>query len=682
MLAEYCSGETARREMETLSPYTQLAEARRALEETSELLEIRDSGLSFPRLEFEELGVELKRLRMNNASLFLEGIIRIYQASILSNELQGFFKKYETDAPRSRAIMAYSWYSKSIIDPIEKVLDKRFKVKDDASTGLQKIRNEIASKRNQVNRNFDRLMRKMSGLGYLGEFNESFINDRRVLSSLSSFKKSVLGRTLGSSRTGMITYVEPQENIQLNMELDSLAYEEEKELERIFAVLTQVLRKESELISSYQEMLCIWDAVQARVRLAQLMSARLPRLLDERIIELEKAYHPLLLLKNKELGINTLPQSLKMDKTSRMLVISGPNAGGKSITLKTIGLLQVMVQSGLLIPCEKGSRVGWFQSILSDIGDNQSIENQLSTYSYRLKRMKYFLDTANQDSLLLLDEFGTGSDPDLGGALAEVFFEELYQQGSFGVITTHYSNIKLRAAELPEARNASMLFDTETLEPRFMLSLGQPGSSFTFEVAQMNGIPQLVIERAKKRLDVKKVEMDRLISSLQQDKTKLEKQRIQMNAAQLEAKSSEKEMVERKAHYEQRLEVQQKRIERNNKYLSSGKKMSSFIDAFELGKANRDLMGEMKKFITIEKTKLTDVVKMQALREREEARQIALGKKKKKAKQDEVPVTVGSRVRLEKSNQRGEVIEIDGKEVTVMFGQFKTKVNIDKLSVV
>jgi DNA mismatch repair protein MutS2 len=683
LLASYCFGESAREAMGNIRPFQLIEDAEQSLRETAELLHIRNEGISFPRLEFEELGREIKRLRLNNATLFLEGIIRIYQASVLSNELHEFFKKYDEEAVYLRAILVSSWHSTNVIDPIEKVLDKRFNVKDDASVGLMRIRQDISAKRNQVNRNFDRLMRKMSGLGYLGESNESFLNDRRVLSALSSFKRSVPGRIIGGSRSGHITYLEPQENIQLNMELDTLAYEEEKELEHIFAALSQVLRKELTLIESYQELLCELDKVQARVRLAQLMDARLPILHRHAELNLMQAFHPLLFLKNKELGLPTLPQSMSMDKLTRMLVISGPNAGGKSITLKTIGLLQIMAQSGLLIPVGKGSKIPWFNKILSDIGDNQSIENQLSTYSYKLKRMRLFLDEADSRSLLLLDEFGTGSDPDLGGALAEVFFEELYAKGSFGVITTHYSNIKLRAAELPEALNASMLFDTETLEPRFTLSIGQPGSSFTFEVAQMNGIPPEIIARAVKRLDVKKVEMDRLISSLQQDKASLAEERSEMNKAILEAKHAEKETQETREHFEQRLEVQQKRLERNNKYLSSGKKMSSFIDAYILSKPNKELMAEVKKFLTIEKTKLNDVQRARALKDQHESMLVAQGKRKKEKPTNHLePIVLGSRVRLEKSNQRGEVIALDGKEVTVMFGMFKTKVDASKLVVV
>jgi len=392
----------------------------------------------------------------------------------------------------------------------------------------------------------------------------------------------------------------------------------------------------------------------------------MPGISDELEIDLIDAYHPLLLLANKREKQKTLPQSLLMDKFSRMLVISGPNAGGKSITMKTVGLLQVMFQSGLLISAGPNSRMGWFDSILTDIGDNQSIENQLSTYSYRLKRMKYFLDVTNKRTLLLLDEFGTGSDPDLGGALAEVFFETLYNRKAFGVITTHYANIKLKAAQLKNAVNASMLFDKESLEPQFKLSIGQPGSSFTFEVAEINGIPQELIDEAVNRLDDKKVEMDALIASLQKEKTDLERTNQAQKAAEKEAKSAQQDFEDQQSHFQERLQIQQKRLERNNKYISNGQKMSQFVDAYKVKGGNSKLFEEIKKFLAIEKSKVED------------------SKKKEKRKKEalEKPVQLGSQVRLQQSSQKGEVVELKGKEAVVMFGNFKTSVDVSKLVVV
>jgi DNA mismatch repair protein MutS2 len=366
-------------------------------------------------------------------------------------------------------------------------------------------------------------------------------------------------------------------------------------------------------------------------------------------------------------------------------VISGPNAGGKSVTLKTIGLLQLMLQSGLLVPVDPNSKMCLFQQVLTDIGDNQSIENELSTYSYRLKRMKHFLEVSNKRTLLLLDEFGTGSDPELGGALAEVFFEELYNRKSFGVITTHYANIKLKADQLKNAINGCMLFDTETLEPLYKFSTGQPGSSFTFEVAQINGIPLNLIEEAKTRLDDRKVKMDKLLSDLQKEKTYLEKLNKEHIEAQRIALEAKEEYLERKKRFEDKLKTQQETIERNNKYLNAGKKMLGFIDRYltktRKKDANQPLLAEINKYLAVEKAKIEDALRAEKLKAEANAKK---PKKKKVQKPESDPyqrhkIVVGSTVKLISTKQSGTVEAIDGEMVTVVFGFLRMKVEREKL---
>ena len=678
---ENCIGPSAAAFMVDIHPLSNVRKARAALDAAWEYRCSRNEDEGFPRIEFEELAKDISRLKLKNATLFIEGVVRIYRASLLCNDLLRFFKDKQESRPMLSGILRNTWHSKEIQKAVEGVLDKRFKVRDDASEKLSSIRQDIGRKRNQVNRNFDRLLKKWQGTGYLGEANESFMNERRVLSVMSSYRKNVPGQICGVSRSGQITYVEPRENIQLNYELDALQHEEEKEIERILNALSQELRNRLDLIESYQYVLVQMDIIQAKVRLAERMDGQKVGLLNEPFLDIQKAYHPLLYVKNKQEKQETIPQDIRMDDEQRMLVISGPNAGGKSITLKTVGLLQVMAQSGLLIPVSDSSRLGWFHSILSDIGDNQSIDNQLSTYSYRLNRMRQFLEVADDRTLLLLDEFGTGSDPELGGALAEVFFEQLYDKGAFGVITTHYSNIKFKASDLEHAQNASMLFDTETLMPRYRLSMGQPGSSFTFEVAQMNGIPSDLIDQAKELLDDQTVELDRLIATLQSEKDRIERERSLIQDDRQQTKRAKQSFEDREAQFLRRLETQQKQIDRNNKYLSSGKKMHAFVDRFKLGKANKELMGEVKKFLTIEKTKIEEAKKLIALREKAEAKSAAKQRRRKKKPKSEVPLKVGSKVRLAKSNQRGEVIELEGEKVVVMFGSFRTQVTRDKLVV-
>jgi DNA mismatch repair protein MutS2 len=327
----------------------------------------------------------------------------------------------------------------------------------------------------------------------------------------------------------------------------------------------------------------------------------------------------------------------------------------------------------------------FFQQILTDIGDNQSIENELSTYSYRLKRMKHFLEVSNKRTLLLLDEFGTGSDPDLGGALAEVFFEELYNRKSFGVITTHYSNIKLKADQLKNAVNGCMLFDTETLEPLYKFSIGQPGSSFTFEVAQINGIPIRLIEEAKTRLDERKVKMDRLLSELQKEKTYLERLNKEHIEAQALAQSAKEDFLDRKQRYEDKLRVQQSTIERDNKYLNAGKKMLGFVDRYVTKSrrkdANQVLLGEITKYLAVEKAKIEDLKLSEKLKAEANAKR---PKKIKFVKPEEDPykrhkIQIGSTVKLISTKQSGTVESMDGENLSVSFGFIRMKVEKEKL---
>jgi DNA mismatch repair protein MutS2 len=457
--------------------------------------------------------------------------------------------------------------------------------------------------------------------------------------------------------------------------LESLFDDERKEIRKILLALTNSIRHRLPLITAYQELLTELDFIQAKCRLALDLDANLPEISDEQVIDIKKAFHPVLFINNKRLGRTTFPQSLLMDKFSRMLVISGPNAGGKSITMKTIGLLQVMLQSGLLVPVGDKSVMSLFHAVLTDIGDNQSIENQLSTYSYRLKRMRHFLNVANKKSLVLLDEFGTGSDPDLGGALAEVFFEELYNRKSFGVITTHYSNIKLKAAQLRNAINGCMLFNTDTLEPTYRFSVGQPGSSFTFEVAEINGIPKEMIEAAKTKLSEQKVMMDEILSSLQAEKTRLEDLSKSADEAGRLASTTIQDFEKKKEKFEERLARQQETIERNNKYLNHGRRMAQFIESWNLRAKNKELLDEIKKYVVVEKTKIE-----------EERKQRSLHKKVQKSKEEKVVqqshrdrIKIGSLVRLENTKQTGKVLEMESGQAIVAFGVFKTKLDLSKL---
>ncbi len=472
----------------------------------------------------------------------------------------------------------------------------------------------------------------------------------------------------------------------MNNELELQIDEERKEIYRILKMLTAEIAVFLPLITAYQSVLTELDFVNAKTRLALELDCHLPGIVRQMNVELIDAYHPILWKSNKLLGKQTFPQRIQLHQKSRMLVISGPNAGGKSITLKTVGLLQVMLQSGLLIPVHPNSKICFFQQVLSDIGDNQSIENELSTYSYRLKRMKHFLKVTNRRTLLLLDEFGTGSDPDLGGALAEVFFEELYKTECFSVITTHYANIKLKADQLPHAVNGCMLFDTETLEPLYRFNLGQPGSSFTFEVAQINGIPQRIISEAKLRLDDRKVKMDHLLNELQKEKNYFERLNNEHREAQAAADEARTYFLEKKKHLEKRLLTQQELTDKNNKWLILGKKMQTFIDRYNSNSKKKDinkpLLDDVRTFIAMESGKTEESKRKEKLKAATTA--VAKPAKKKKVipEKDEFQqqkISVGSTVKLIATKQSGTVEEVTGNQITVEFGFLRMKVEREKL---
>jgi DNA mismatch repair protein MutS2 len=679
MLAAKALQPTAESRAHALAPIKNSRSIVRTLNETEELRLIKVEGEPFPSLEFEEMQHEIRLIEIRDSVLDEGSFNKISRASHTVNQIVTYLKNKREEYPRLSYIQKDLVYTKDLIDPIAKVFDAKGQISDNASPTLSTIREEMTGLRRKISRNFNSVMKDLQGKDMLADIREGFVNNRRALAVESTYKRRVNGNVLGSSNTGTITFIEPGVVIPMNHELEILRDDERKEKRRILKELTRIARRNLPLIRNYQTALIEFDWIQARTRLAIEFSACLPRIIKTPGINLIDSYHPLLVQTNEAIGIQTHPQTLQLSKNSRILVISGPNAGGKSITLKTVGLLQIMLQSGLLIPVDPKSEVGFFDSILTDIGDNQSIENQLSTYSYRLGRMRHFLEVSDSKSLLLLDEFGTGSDPELGGALAEVFFEELYERGVFGVITTHYANIKSRAAELKQAINASMLFNRDTLAPLFKLEIGNPGSSFTFEVAETNGISLSLISRAKSKLDIRKVELDALIGDLQKGKANLAKLTNRQLRAEVDAEKTTMEARKIKSQFSEKSVALNEATEEFNLAITRGKKLSQFIDRFKPGKNNSALLEEINKFLAVENSRLEEAAHRNARNTaRSKNASIQADKRRPNHRSDEIKK--GSTVKLRNGKERGEVMSIQGKTATVMFGAFKTRVGINKLT--
>ena len=675
VLSSFAKQPTAAVALMELSPCGNFDLWKWTLEITHELKTLLQNDIAIPALDFKEFGEELKLLRVKDAVLAEESFAKILQGIRIIGLLKNIPEEVRLSVPCLNELIQSCEYTDEIEIEILKIFDAKWLVRDEASHELSVIRQEIVSTRREISKNFMRVMKDCQGKGFLGDTGESYLLDRRVLSVLSAYKRKVPGNVLGTSKTGVLTYIEPGVNTLLNSQLEMLFGDERAEIRKILQRLTRYLSGHATMLKSVLDTLMRLDNIQARVRLAILMDAQKVQFVSEPTVKLNKAFHPLLLLKNAERGMKTIPQSLELNAQQRMMVISGPNAGGKSITLKTVGLIQLMWECALLVPADESSVLSRFDCILTDIGDNQSIENQLSTYSYRLKRMKFFLDSANRRSLILLDEFGTGSDPELGGALAEVFFEELYARKSFGVITTHFSPIKIKASQLRNAVNGCMLFNTDTLEPTYILSVGEPGSSFTFEVAKMNGIPEDLLDRAKKKLSKQKIEMDSLLSDLQRQKSELETGISAARKQEASARKEEQSFQSKLEKLQSKLDKQHVTSERNNKYIILGKKADQLVEKFNLRAKNKDVLEELKKFVAVEKTEREESRKKKKVLTESKVKT----EKKEKVIQDRKKMIPGATVRLEKTQQVGEILEVIGETATVAFGVFKTKVELGKL---
>lgn len=655
------------------------------------------SDTPIPNHGFEAITKELHLLNIDNSTLETTSFRRILTVTETVKDLLKFFKKYEEFYVTLQALSSDVHYEPFISDEILRIFDKYGDVKDDASQDLGVIRRRLNVVKGQINSSFNKALSKYSSADYLDEIKETVVENRRVLAVKAMHRRKVKGTVLGQSKTGSIAYVEPQETFEFTTELSNLIYEEREEVKRILKALTDFIRPYAPLLRMYQLYLVSIDATYAKARYAVEIKASLPIITTNKTISIIDAFHPILLVSNKKRNEKTFPQSIQLTLEERIIVISGPNAGGKSITLKTVGLLQLMLQSGILIPVDPKSEVSFFDRVLTDIGDNQSIENHLSTYSYRLKKMNHFLKKCNNNTLFLIDEFGTGSDPELGGALAETFLEVFYEREAFGIITTHYANLKLLANELPHAINANMLFDSKTLEPLYKLFLGEAGSSFTFEVAQKNGIPYSLINKAKKKVARGKIRFDKSIANLQKERSKLRKTSETLESSAQKAKNKEKELTAINAKVQEKLESYQELYDANQKLIALGKKFDSIAETFHNNKKKRLLLDELFKLTMKENSKRKKIApkQKQKVKAKERITEIEVEKKveeirvkKKEAKieaakapppKPKVVLKIGDRVRMIEGKAIGTIDTIEKQKATVNYGIFTTKVSVEEL---
>jgi len=669
-LEGHCSSQKAREMAEQLSPSSSYALILLQLNETNEFLMAVHRGDPLFASGFPDIQKELVLLGIENSVLSALQMVHIRKVIVLTLELLQFFKDKEIVYPYLKKRADCLQEDKTMLTYIDDVIDKDGIVKDDASFQLASIRQELQVNRKTCDRLYRTHIQRLKKLGHLADFEESFVNGRRVLGVLAEYKRETKGSILSQSATGKIAFIEPQNLIELNNDRIDMEESEKSEIYRILKELTTLIRPYHAILSDYFQVLVDFDLIHAKAQLAKELNATMPRLnKTENLTHLVNAFHPVLYLQNKERKQETQPITCKLSGHERIMVISGPNAGGKSITLKTIGLLQIMVQCGLLIPASAKSEISIKKSIFGDIGDNQSIEDGLSTYSSRLIKMKYFLERTDAGTLFLIDEFGTGSDPDMGGALAEVILDKLTIAGAQGVVTTHFTNLKILATNKEGIFNACMLFNSKTLKPLYQLQIGEPGSSFTFEVAEKIGLSPEFIAEAKEKLSGEKVYMDKLLNKLQSEKNVIARLRKDLEKQMSKTTAEKREFQDLSVKLTDSLFQENKDREEKKKLIDFGKKLETLTKEWQENKNKKEVIDKFIKLAGYEQFKKKTQQDFEKTEKFKEAKLTRI-----KAK-----ISIGAKVRMLNSRETGVIKEIKSDRARVLFGNVIMNVGLEKL---
>lgn len=695
-LSQYCVTEAGKTKAKNYIPFNKPKSLFFHLEMVQEYKSSQYQDKSIPNHGFDTIDKELDQLDIEDNRLELISFRKIKDLSVTANELIRFFDKNKETYPKLYQLSSQVEFTTEIVERIDQVIDKFGEIRNNASSQLADIRVQLNDVRSKIGSSFTRALQKYQQDDVLADIKESTLENTRVLAVRSMYKKRVDGKVMGHSKTGSIVFMQPSSTQKYDREYDHLIYEEDEEIKRILLWLTDFIRPYKDLLISYTKLLTQIDIISAKVKYAELYDGIKPEITKNQQLDLVDAYHPLLLIDNNKKKEKTYPQDIKLNKKQQIIIISGPNAGGKSITLKTVGILQLMLQSGMLIPVHEYSRMSIFDQLLTDIGDNQSIADHLSTYSYRLKNMRNFINKCNANTLFLIDEFGTGTDPELGGALAEACLEEFYEKKAFGIITTHYANLKMLANDTPSIVNANMMFDRKTLLPTFQLQLGEAGSSFTFEVAQKNGIPYRLINRAKKKVERGKVRFDKSIAKLQTERHKLSKETENYQKKRQDIHEKEKEYKEINEKIKDKLERYQELYDSNQHLIRLGDKINQLIEVFVSQQNKKTLMSSFMKVVEKEKAKKLQNskkerkkqqnVKQQTQEEvKKKVEKIRKEKKKdeknqpKEKKKSKPVIKVKDRVKMEDGKAVGTVESFKKDKAVVNYGAFTTTVSPNQL---
>jgi len=596
------------------------------------------------------------KAKVEGVFLTEEEFFRVYVSLNTVFAVIGYFNEREGAYPNLETLFEHLPIEKTILKKIERVIDAKGKIRPDASNELRDITSGIVKAEQEARRKIDQVFKSATGNGWTADGSLTVRDGRLCIPLLAENKRKIKGFIHDESASGQTVYIEPEEVFSLNNKIRDLEFERRREIIKILTALTADLRPFVSLLLSYHSLLTKLDFVRAKALFAIDVQAEMPQLVNEASIKLVNARHPLLFLNFKKEHKIVVPLNVQVDEQVRIVVVSGPNAGGKSVCMKTVGLLQMMAQAGLLIPASEASVMGVFKQFFVDIGDDQSLESDLSTYSAHLSKMKEFVEQANGKTLVLIDEFGTGTDPQFGGPIAEAVLESLNHKKVRGMVTTHYSNLKIFASHTEGIENASMLFNNAELRPLYMLEVGKPGSSYAFEIAQKIGLPQNVLNLAKNKVSAGQKKVDTLLVDLEREKKeiydtrlKLEKQQKQVNALLIENEKLKSYLDENKKAL-----IREAKDEAKNIILNANKLVENTISEIKNANADKEKTRELREKLNTELQKNTEKpVVSKALPEDEELKP-------------------GDWVKLTDSETTGQVIELIKDNVVIAIGDLRT----------
>ena len=666
----YCIGGLAKQYFEKPKLLTNIDQLEVILMQIEEMRNSLQSDSQLSIFSYNDITEHLANLKIIGFVLTIDALQEINIVIKGAKNINSYFTSVRKEIYPTLGQLSNLFYlPKEIINIIDEILDKEGDIKATASPELMRISRVIRSKQIEINKVFNGIVSDLKNRGLLSDTVETYRNGRRVLTLPVENKRKIKGIIHDESATGKTVYIEPELIIELNNDLFHLEGEYKKEIYKILKKLSDQLRPYIDIINTNLDLITEFDIIASKAKLAISLNANRPLLVPKPILHLSNAFHPLLYLKNKNTETKTIPFDLKLEKNNRIVVISGPNAGGKSITLKTVGLLQLMTQAGFLVPVKEDSKIGIFKKIFADIGDQQSVEDDLSTYSSRLRNMKLFLENVDNQSMVLIDEFGSGTDPKIGGAIAEAILKELHKLKSWGIITTHYSNIKIYAFKTKGIINAAMHFDKKNIIPTYHLNVGKPGSSFAFEIAQNTGLSKRVLNyaRFKSGKNIKKIE--ELLVELQSDKAELQDKLLVLKDKEIQFDK----LIEKYNNLHKDLDFKKKKFKIEQKGLS----------LIELNKNNKEIQNLIREIRTNQKLDEAKKLAQKIIEKKEKILEEAktLQKNVSSANKNEwEKLKVGDYVKLKSGNLYGQITKIKKHKADIQTGIMTISVPLHDLS--